>query len=222
MNWGHSPPRSSTSFFRFLFALSSVFVFVAEPLAATRTLSAVLCRDCLPPPLRVSSLVPEVLLPKSRNAKSLLLASLVLLVGSSSFAQSPTAPKKPPAGPPAPQSKHYPILLLALGNDPSWSLRIGQKGPERLDRPAYPPITLACRSHSRRHRRLLDLSRKGHRHWCPPFRSPHARTLYRFRLRHEIQFPRRRRPRAARHAQWLRPHRRRTLSQNRQPGKPIR
>src|SRR5258708_3468061 len=48
----------------------------------------------------------------------------------------------PAAGPPAPQSRHYPILLLALGNDPSWSLRIGQKGPERLDRPAYPPITL--------------------------------------------------------------------------------
>lgn len=81
-------------------------------------------------------------MPKSRHTKFLLLASLVLLVASSSFAQTPTAPRKPPAGPPAPQSKHYPILLLALGNDPSWSLRIGQKGPERLDRPAYPPMTL--------------------------------------------------------------------------------
>jgi len=55
-------------------------------------------------------------------------------------AQAPS--KKPIAGPPAPQSTHYPILLLALGNNPSWSLRIGQKGPERLDRPNYPPITL--------------------------------------------------------------------------------
>jgi uncharacterized membrane protein len=57
---------------------------------------------------------------------------------------SPTV-KKPsagPAGPPAPQSTHYPILLLAFGEDPSWSLRIGLKGPERLDRPNYPPIPL--------------------------------------------------------------------------------
>ena len=48
--------------------------------------------------------------------------------------------KKPPAGPSAPQSTHYPILLLAFGNNPDWSLRIGLKGPERLDRPNYPPI----------------------------------------------------------------------------------
>jgi uncharacterized membrane protein len=45
-------------------------------------------------------------------------------------------------GPPSPQSTHYPILILAFGNDPNWSLRIGQKGPERLDRPGYPPIPL--------------------------------------------------------------------------------
>ena len=58
-----------------------------------------------------------------------------------------TQTKKPPAAPAAPaapQSTHYPILLLAFGpaagNDPSWSIRIGQKGPERLDRPGYPPV----------------------------------------------------------------------------------
>lgn len=51
-------------------------------------------------------------------------------------------PKKPPAGPAVPQSTHYPILLLALGNEPAWSVRIGLKGPERLDRPNYPPIPL--------------------------------------------------------------------------------
>ena len=45
-------------------------------------------------------------------------------------------------GPPAPQSKHYPILLLAFGNQPNWSVRIGLKGPERFDRPGYPPIPL--------------------------------------------------------------------------------
>ena len=57
---------------------------------------------------------------------------------------APTTPalKNPPVGPPAPQSKHYPILLLAFGNDPNWSVRIGLKGPERFDRPGYPPIPL--------------------------------------------------------------------------------
>jgi uncharacterized membrane protein len=59
-----------------------------------------------------------------------------------SAAQTPAQTKKPPAGPAAPQSTHFPILLLAFGNDPSWSVRIGQKGPERLDRPGYPPVPL--------------------------------------------------------------------------------
>jgi uncharacterized membrane protein len=57
-------------------------------------------------------------------------------------AQPSQPAKKLPVGPPAPQSTHYPILLLAFGDDPSWSLRIGLKGPERLDRPNYPPIPL--------------------------------------------------------------------------------
>lgn len=69
---------------------------------------------------------------------SLLLAGLPAL----SFGQTPPPPKKLPAGPPAPQSTHYPILILAFGNNPNWSLRIGQKGPERMDRPGYPPIPL--------------------------------------------------------------------------------
>ena len=45
-------------------------------------------------------------------------------------------------GPPAPQSTHYPILLLGFGNQPNWTVRIGLKGPERLDREGYPPIPL--------------------------------------------------------------------------------
>jgi uncharacterized membrane protein len=83
-------------------------------------------------------------LPKTARTMCHLLvsASLILVGASASSPQTPTPPKKPLAGPPAPQSTHYPILLLAFGNDPSWSLRIGQKGPERLDRPVYPPITL--------------------------------------------------------------------------------
>lgn len=84
------------------------------------------------------------------RARSVLFASAILVAsaGSSARAQAPPPAKKPPsspktpAAPASPQSKHYPILLLASGNNPAWSLRIGQKGPERLDRPGYPPITL--------------------------------------------------------------------------------
>ncbi len=67
----------------------------------------------------------------------------------SSLAQTPPpkpAPKTPSITPqetiPAPVSKHYPILIIAQGNDPSWSLRLGMKGPERLDRTNYPPVVL--------------------------------------------------------------------------------
>jgi uncharacterized membrane protein len=60
------------------------------------------------------------------------------------FAQTaaPAQTQKPPVGPAAPQSRHFPVLLLAVGMNPAWDLRIGPNGPERLDRPAYPPITL--------------------------------------------------------------------------------
>src|SRR5213595_3150908 len=69
---------------------------------------------------------------------SVILASLTTLTSG----QTPAPVKKLPAGPASPQSTHYPILLLAVGNNPIWSLRIGQKGPERLDRTGYPPIPL--------------------------------------------------------------------------------
>jgi uncharacterized membrane protein len=46
------------------------------------------------------------------------------------------------AAPPSPVSKHYPILVIAHGNEPAWSLRLGMKGPERLDRANYPPVVL--------------------------------------------------------------------------------
>jgi len=73
----------------------------------------------------------------------LLLASVILAsLATLTSGQTPAPAKKLPAGPPAPQSTHYPILLLAVGNNPIWSLRIGQKGPERLDRTGYPPIPL--------------------------------------------------------------------------------
>src|SRR5215469_2447756 len=63
---------------------------------------------------------------------------------------APKSPAKPGAPPPAttgaaiasPVSRHYPILIVAHGNNPAWSLRLGMKGPERLDRAGYPPIIL--------------------------------------------------------------------------------
>lgn len=86
---------------------------------------------------------------KRMGHRSLLLAVLVAVSAAlTAKAQAPAQTKKqpslptPPAVPSSPQSKHFPILLLASGNNPAWSLRVGQKGPERLDRPGYPPITL--------------------------------------------------------------------------------
>lgn len=63
-------------------------------------------------------------------------------------AQKPTTKQTAPvsaasAGVVGPQqTKHYPILVVAHGNEPFWSLRLGMKGPERLDRAGYPPIVL--------------------------------------------------------------------------------
>jgi uncharacterized membrane protein len=62
---------------------------------------------------------------------SSLLLSLAAFFGTT-LAQTPAKPapaqKKTPPSPPAPQSKHYPILLIATGTEPFWSLRIGMKG----------------------------------------------------------------------------------------------
>src|SRR5437773_12223865 len=77
-----------------------------------------------------------------RKSKHVLFAASVLLAGlpGRSFGQNPPPAKKLPAAPSAPQSTHYPILILAFGNDPDSNLRIASKGPERIDRLAYPPI----------------------------------------------------------------------------------
>jgi uncharacterized membrane protein len=77
----------------------------------------------------------------------------LFLVSSQLAAQTP--PQKPAQKPPAtspqapaqeaipsPVSHHYPILILANGSQPNWFLRLGMKGPERLDRANYPPIIL--------------------------------------------------------------------------------
>jgi uncharacterized membrane protein len=86
----------------------------------------------------------------ARRALVLLCSTVLLgtlLPPSVSGQAKPNPPQAPaqkslPMGPPAPQSKHYPILLLGFGNQPNWSVRIGLKGPERFDRDGYPPIPL--------------------------------------------------------------------------------
>ncbi len=83
------------------------------------------------------------------------LLSLLVLTPLGIAAQAPAAAQKPgdkpSANPPqqqapqeiaSPVSHHYPILIVAHGSDPGWSLRLGMKGPERLDRLGYPPIVL--------------------------------------------------------------------------------
>jgi uncharacterized membrane protein len=94
--------------------------------------------------LRGILLVPEdeVGMSHQTDGKLLLVGLLLMGLGSSVLGQNPPPAKKPLVGPPSPQSRHYPILLLAFGNDPNWSLRIGLKGPERLDRAGYPAIPL--------------------------------------------------------------------------------
>jgi uncharacterized membrane protein len=85
-----------------------------------------------------------------RLALPFLAAATFAFAAGSAPAQTTTqSSKKPapntPAGvavPNAPQSTHYPILLLAFGSSPSWDVRIGPKGPELLQRQGYPPIVL--------------------------------------------------------------------------------
>lgn len=87
----------------------------------------------------------------SRSLLLLLFSAFGLLSGLSPICSAQQSPppqtqKTPPTqvapAPAAPQSTHYPILLLAHGSEPSWSVLIGQKGPEHLERANYPPIPL--------------------------------------------------------------------------------
>jgi uncharacterized membrane protein len=80
----------------------------------------------------------------------LLLGLAVAILPAAAKAQTPPAAKKPVAAsspsatplPSAPLSTHFPILLLAFGESPSWDVRIGSKGPELLQRQGYPPVLL--------------------------------------------------------------------------------
>jgi uncharacterized membrane protein len=91
-----------------------------------------------------------------RSALSIFFSSIALLVPAPHVAAQTPAQKPAPKTPPksaqlpaqtqdtiaSPVSRHYPILILAHGNEPFWALRLGMKGPERLDRVSYPPIVL--------------------------------------------------------------------------------
>ncbi|HET6932089.1 MAG TPA: hypothetical protein VFI45_17310, partial [Candidatus Acidoferrum sp.] len=91
----------------------------------------------------------------SSFTRTLVLCSSLLAAAVATAQTPPPAPAQKPApkapGKPAPAaeapvaapvSRHYPILVIAHGNEPSWSLRLGMKGPERLDRAGYPPVVL--------------------------------------------------------------------------------
>lgn len=93
-----------------------------------------------------------------RHSAKIASLSIFTLLTTSGFLAGqapPSSSSKPPAQKPsptkpdaatlpknAPASQHYPILVIARGNEPSWNMRIGMKGPERLDRMGYPPIEL--------------------------------------------------------------------------------
>ena len=84
--------------------------------------------------------------------RSALILTMTAAVALPVYSQAPAKPatsakpqssqQKTPVSPPAPQSKHYPILLIATGTEPFWSVRIGMRGAERLERTGYPPIPL--------------------------------------------------------------------------------
>jgi uncharacterized membrane protein len=85
----------------------------------------------------------------SRLALQFWFATTLAFTANFAAAQTPPAAKKPASNAPAtgampnaPQSTHYPILLLAFGSAPTWDVRIGPKGPELLERQGYPPIVL--------------------------------------------------------------------------------
>jgi len=93
----------------------------------------------------------------------------------------------------------------------------GQKGPERLDRPGYPPIPLEPAEVT--HEAAADswtYHAKDTATGAPVRAAPVARSVYRSQERYpdaysatfwEVPVPRLRRSRAARFHEWLRPDR---------------
>src|SRR2546421_3483572 len=122
MNWRHSPPVSTGQVFRFVFAKSSIIVRLLFVCAFCS--SFYFRRACLDtgsrrkswrqlPPSRPQGIliVRETAVHMPKRPTNLLLTIPLLLAGlpALSFGHTPQAPKKLPAGPPAPQSTHYPI-----------------------------------------------------------------------------------------------------------------
>jgi len=94
--------------------------------------------------MRASSFTRTLLLCSPLLTASIASAQTPAPIPAQKTAPSSPAKTAPPANAPIPSpvSRHYPILIFAHGNEPIWSLRLGMKGPERLDRVGYPPIVL--------------------------------------------------------------------------------
>jgi uncharacterized membrane protein len=146
--------------FRFLFAMSSSFAICSllrpaalpgrgpGPGAAyARGYSGICLLSCA----KLFSSTEATLRFSRRLAQVFILLILGGVAGGGVAGQTPPGKKSapvltvtpaPPPAPNAPQSTHYPILLLASGESPNWSVRIGPKGPELLQRQGYPSIAL--------------------------------------------------------------------------------
>src|SRR6267154_4549341 len=141
VNWRHSPPRNTYQYFAFyslrqllcsLFIRTASFAPFVFPLSPwiLWSLSSSRCR--LPPRgMRGILCVRGNRTFMTVGSKGVLLTASLLLAGlpALSFGQTPPPPKKLPAGPPAPQSTHYPIFILAFGNNPNWSVESARKAP---------------------------------------------------------------------------------------------
>jgi uncharacterized membrane protein len=115
-------------------------------------------------------------------------------------ANPPSNTPTPAAAPNSPVSTHYPILLLAFGppegTQAAWSIRIGIKGPERMDRPDYPPVTLepidvqregtndAWTYRAKDSATGADLSVHLTREACAPANDPNAKYTFRAVAQH--------------------------------------
>lgn len=138
---------NTSAVFRFYFALSSSISLLIRragtfggkkplPPAGTEKLFALLRRGML-----IFGGLPPGMAQRAPLVVLALIAAFSVATHSRAR-QQPPQNKKPTALPNAPQSIHFPILLLAAGVNPAWDMHIGQKGPELLERDNYPPIPL--------------------------------------------------------------------------------
>src|SRR5712692_2735719 len=140
MNWRHRPPRSTLAVFRFLFAMSRfIFAFCSTPsilrgiwLAAPpwwQPVSASTLQQLPLSPAGVILLIPEDRGAHRQESKAYPPRSAVLNLCRpqcySWTSKARPASKEATRGTFRSAIHPLPILLLAFGNNPDWSLRIG-------------------------------------------------------------------------------------------------